>query len=150
MTLVARLGTQNDAKIFKKKVVPGRFFRKRGNMRSARASAVQALFLTCNFEPVSATMQTRRPSESGVQNTYAKYLHFVHFGVVLSAQGAPKGFPERPFCYIFNTFCMTWPDDPSRLVQTSSFRRHHFLQVWSVSGRYHAMNWQHVCQCIKN
>ena len=70
-------------------------------MRSARAGAVQTLFLTCNFEPVSATMWARRPSEIGVQNTYAKCLDFVRFGVVLGAQGAPKG---QPFSHNFHYF----------------------------------------------
>ena len=72
------------------------------NMRSARAGEVETLFLTCNSEPVSATMRARRHSEIGVQNTYAKCLDFVRFGVVLGAQGAPKAFPWRPF---WNNFC---------------------------------------------
>ena len=84
-----------------KNVVPGQVFRKTANMRSARAGAVQTLFLPCNFVPVSATMRARRPSEIGVQNTYVKYLYFVCFGVVFGAQGAPKGSPGRPFFHHF-------------------------------------------------
>ena len=87
-----------------KNVVPGWVFWKTVNMRSARAGAVQTLFLTCNFEQVSATMRARRPSEIGVRNIYAKYWCFVHFGVVLGAQGAPKGSPGRPFCHHFQYF----------------------------------------------
>jgi hypothetical protein len=68
-------------------------------MRSAHAGAVQTLFLTCTSEPVSSTMRARRHSEIGVQNTCAKYLYFVRFGVVFGAQGAPKGSPGRPFWY---------------------------------------------------
>ena len=82
----------------------GRLFRKTANMRSARAGAVQTLFLTCTFDPVSATMRARTPSEIGVQNTYAKYLYFVLFGVVFGAQGAPKASPGRAFCHHFRYF----------------------------------------------
>jgi hypothetical protein len=85
-------------------VFRGWVFRKTANMRSARAGAVQTLFLTCKFEPVSATMRARRPLGIGVQNAYVKCLYFVRFGVVLGAQAAPKGPPWRQFCHHFRYF----------------------------------------------
>ena len=117
-----------------KNVFPGQVFRKRANRRSAPAGALQTLFLTCNFEPVSGAMRARRPSEIGVQNTYAKYLYFVRFGVVLGAQGGPKGSPGNHFAITFDTFCMTWADDLSRLVQTSRFNRKAILQTIEINS----------------
>ena len=128
MTQLARFGSQSDVKILKN-VAPGQVFRKTANMRSARAGAVQTLFLTSNSEPVSSTMRASRPFEIGVQNTCAKYKYFVRFGVVFGAQGAPKGSPGRPFWYHFQYFRMSWADDVSKLVQASSFNRKAILQI---------------------
>ena len=46
----------------------------------------------------------------------------------------PRVLPKAPlgdnFAIIFGTFCMTWADDLSRLVQTSSFNRKTTLQTY--------------------
>ena len=46
----------------------------------------------------------------------------------------PRVLPKAPlgdhFAIIFSTFCMTWADDLSRLVQTSSFNRKTTLQTY--------------------
>ena len=44
-------------------------------------------------------------------------------------QGAPKSTPGRRFGNIFDTICMTWPDDLSRLLLASNFQPKTTLQT---------------------
>ena len=51
----------------------------------------------------------------------------------LGSFSVPRVLPKAPlgdhFGIIFSTFCMTWADDVSKLVQTSSFNRKATLQL---------------------
>ena len=124
------LASKNTSKSCKN-VSPGQVFCKTANMQSARAGAVQTLFLACNLEHVSATMRARRPSEIAVQKKHAKSKYVLRCVIVLGASGAPKAPLGDHFAIIFSTFCMTWADDLSRLVQTSSFNRKTTLQTYN-------------------
>ena len=92
-----------------KKVSPVPFFCKMANMRSARAGAVQTLFLLCNFEAISATMRVRRPFKIRAQNTYLKYVTFcVHwscFGRPGYSQSVPWATILPACSALFAPFC---------------------------------------------
>ena len=113
-----------------KNVVSGQVFRKTANMRSARAGAVQHCFCHIILSRFRPQCGPGGPLKSVckilMQNTFILCV-FMSFWV---PRVLPKPSPGDNFAIIFATFCMTWADDLSRLVQTSSFNWQATLQTY--------------------
>ena len=101
-----------------KNVAIRRLSRKTANMRSARAGAVQTLFLSvilCRFLPQCGPgSHLKWVRKILMQNTHL----LCALGSFWVPRVLPKPSPGAHFAVIFGTFCMTWADDLSRLVQT--------------------------------